>query len=74
MLSVMPARKIGCQGRPGVGTEQSPSATFLSDPGLSLFGRRWLVSPAGAGVDPASESGTCFRSNDARKTGPRESE
>ena len=29
----------------------SPSPTFLScDPGLSLFGRRWLVSPAGAGT------------------------
>ena len=47
---------------PWLGT--SPSATFLScDPGLSLFGRRWLVSPAGAGIDPGSESGTCFRTN-----------
>ena len=34
---------------PWLGT--SPSPTFLScDPGLSLFGRRWLVSPAGAGT------------------------
>ena len=59
--------------RPWLGT--SPSATFLScDPGLPVFARTWLVSPAGAGIHPGSESGTCFRTNDARKTGPLKSE
>ena len=46
---------------PWLGT--SPSATFLScDPGLSLFGRQWLVSPAGAGVD--------FRTNRSSRLSP----
>ena len=42
---------------------QAPALHLSWDPGLSLFGRRWLVSPAGAGIDPGSESGTCFRTN-----------
>ena len=54
---------------PWLGT--SPSPTFLScDPGLSLFGRRWLVSPAGAGIDPGSESGTCLRTNRSCRLSP----
>ena len=40
---------------------------FSCDPRLSLFGRWWLVSPAGAGIHPGSESGTCFRTNDDTK-------
>ena len=42
---------------------QAPALHFSCDPGLSLFGRRWLVSPARAGIYPGSESGTCFRTN-----------
>ena len=42
---------------------RAPALHFSCDPGLSLFGRRWLVSPAGAGIYPGSESGTCFRAN-----------
>ena len=53
---------------------QAPALHFSCDPGLSLFGRRWLVSPAGAGIHPGSESGTCFRTNDAHTTGPSKSE
>ncbi len=53
---------------PWLGTR--PSATFLScDPGLSLFGQWWLGSPAGAGIHPGSESGTCFRTNDELRGG-----
>ena len=48
---------------PTPGWGQAPALHFPCDPGLSLFGRRWLVSPAGAGIDPGSESGTCFRTN-----------
>ncbi len=56
---------IGCNGapHPTPGWGQAPALHFSFDPGLSLFGRRWLVSPAGAGIDPGSESGTCFRTN-----------
>ena len=59
---------------PSPGWGQAPALHFSFDPGLSLFGRRWLVSPAGAGIHPGSESGTCFRTNDAHRTGPSRSE
>ena len=39
---------------------QAPALHFFCGPGVSLFGRRWLVSPASAGIHPGSESGTCF--------------
>ena len=48
---------------PTPGWGQAPALHFSWDPGLSLFGRRWLASPAGAGIHPGSESGTCFRTN-----------
>ena len=59
------SRVIGCTGAPHTtpGWGQAPALHFSCDPGLSLFGRRWLVSPAGAGIHPGSESGTCFRTN-----------
>ena len=60
-------------GHPTPGWGQAPALHFSLDPGLSLFGRRWLASPAGAG-HPGSESGTCFRANDAHETGPHRSE
>ena len=52
-------------GRPPLpaGRGPAPALHFSCDPGLWLFGRRWLVSPAGAGIHPGSESGTCFRTN-----------
>ena len=49
---------------PTPGWGQAPALHFSFDPGLSLFGRRWSVSPAGAGIHPGSESGTCFPTND----------
>ena len=36
---------------------QAPALHFSFDPRLSLFGRRWLVPPAGAGT-PRYENGT----------------
>ena len=59
---------------PSPGWGQAPALHFSFDPGLSLFGRRWLVSTAGAGIHPGSESGTCLRTNDAHRTGPSKSE
>ena len=50
---------FGLAGHRWLGT--SPALHLSFDPRLSLFGRRRLVSPAGAGIDPGSESGTCFR-------------
>ena len=44
-----------------VGWGKVPALHLSFDPRLSLFGRRRLVSPAGAGIHPGSESGTCFR-------------
>ena len=52
-----------CATHPAPSWGQAPALHFSCDPGLSLFGRRWLVSPAGAGIHPGSESGTCFRTN-----------
>ena len=49
---------------------QAPALHFSWDPGLSLFGRRWLVSPTGAGNDPGSECGTCFRTNRSCRLAP----
>ncbi len=57
-------------GRLGHGWGQTPALHFSCDAGLSLLGRRWLVSPAGAGIDPGSESGTCFRANRLCRQGP----
>ncbi len=56
------SRVIGCTGapHPTPGWGQAPALHFSCDPRQSLFGRRWLASPAGAGIDPGSESGTCF--------------
>ena len=51
---------------PTLGWRQAPALHFSFYPGVSLFGRRRLVSPAGAGNDPGSESGTCFRTNSRR--------
>ena len=51
-------------GHPTPGWGQAPALHFSFDPGPSLFGRRWLVSPAGAGIHPGSESGTCVPTND----------
>ena len=57
--------------RPAPWLATSPSPTFLScDPGLPLFGRRWLVSPPGAGIHPGSESGTCLRTNRSCRLAP----
>ena len=50
---------FGLAGHRWLGT--SPALHLSFDPRLSLFGRRRLVSPAGAGIHPGSESGTCFR-------------
>ena len=49
-----------------VGCGQAPALHLSFDPRLSLFGRRRLVSPAGAGMHPGSESGTCFPTNLSR--------
>ena len=57
-------------GRLGHGWGQTPALHFSCDAGLSLLGRRWLVSPAGAGIDPGSESGTCFRANRVCRQAP----
>ena len=57
-------------GRLGHGWGQTPALHFSCDAGLSLLGRRWLVSPAGAGIDPGSESGTCFRANRVCRLAP----
>ncbi len=57
-------------GRLGHGWGQAPALHFSCDAGLSLLGRRWLVSPAGAGIDPGSESGTCFRANRVCRQAP----
>ena len=45
---------------PTPGWGRAPALHFPFDRGLSLFGRRWLVSPAGAGID--------FRTNYFRYT------
>ena len=58
----------------GRGWGQAPALHLSFDPRLPVFARTWLVSPARAGIHPGSESGTCFRTNDARKTGPLKSE
>ena len=50
---------------------QAPALHFSCDPGLSLFGRRWLVSPAGAGNDPGSQSGTRGRDRSCSFSGQR---
>ena len=42
--SVQPRRA----GRRAIGWGQAPALHLSFDPRLSLFGRRWLVSPAGA--------------------------
>ena len=55
---------VVCATHPAPSWGQAPALHFSCDPGLSLFGRRWLVSPAGTGIDPGSESGICFRTND----------
>ena len=55
---------VVCATHPTPSWGQAPALHFSCDPGLSLFGRRWLVSPAGTGIDPGSESGICFRTND----------
>ncbi len=54
------------------GWGQAPALRLCFDPRLSLFGRRWLVSPAGAGIHPGSEFGTCFRTDDSLNEGLRE--
>ena len=60
---LMEGSGVVCAPHPTPGWGQALALHFSFDPGLSLFGRRWLVSPAGAGNDPGSESGTCFRTN-----------
>ncbi len=41
---------VVCATHPTPSWGQAPALHFSCDPRLSLFGRRWLVSPAGAGV------------------------
>ena len=60
---LMEGSSVVCATHPIPSWGQAPALHFSFDPGLWLFGRRWLVSPAGAGNDPGSESGTCFRTN-----------
>ncbi len=60
---LMEGSGVVCATHPAPSWGQAPALHFSCDPGLSLFGRRWLVSPAGAGINPGSESGTCFRTN-----------
>ena len=57
--SVQPRRA----GRRAIGWGLVPALHLSCDPRLSLFGRRGLVSQAGGGIDPGSESGTCFPTN-----------
>ena len=54
---------VVCATHPAPSWGQAPALHFSCDAGLSLLGRRWLVSPASAGIHPGSESGTRFRSN-----------
>ena len=58
---LMEGSGVVCATHPAPSWGQAPALHFSCDPGLSLFGRRWLVSPAGAGIHPGSDSGTCFR-------------
>ena len=57
---LMEGSGVVCATHPTPGWGQAPALHFSCDPRQSLFGRRWLASPAGAGIDPGSESGTCF--------------
>ena len=57
---------VVCATHPSPGWGQAPALHFSCDPGLSLFGRRWLVSPAGAGIDPGSAFGTCIPAIDRK--------
>ena len=61
---------VVCATHPAPSWGQAPALHFSCDPGLSLFGRRWFVSPAGAGIHPGSESGTCFRTNRSCRRAP----
>ena len=54
---------VVCATHPAPSWGQAPALHFSCDVGLSLLGRRWLVSRASAGIHPGSESGTRFRSN-----------
>ena len=60
---LMEGSGVVCATHPAPSWGQAPALHFSCDPGLSLFGRRWLVSPSGARIHPGSESGTCFRTN-----------
>ena len=47
---LMDGSGVVCATHPAPSWGQAPALHFSCDPGLSLFGRRWLVSPAGAGI------------------------
>ena len=61
---------VVCAPHPAPSWGQAPALHFSCDPRLSLFGRRWLVSPAGAGIHPGSESGACVRTNRSCRLSP----
>ena len=69
-LGISPASAIlDCRAWPWLWT--SPSATsLLFDSRLSLLRGWWSVSPAGVGIHPGSESGTCFHSNRSCRLAP----
>ena len=69
-LGISPASAIlDCRAWPWLWT--SPSATsLLFDSRLSLLRGWWSVSPAGVGIHPGSESGTCFHSNRSCRQAP----
>ncbi len=72
-LGALVGGRVRCRlgPRPTPSWGQAPALHFSCDPGLSLFGRRWLVSPAGAGNDPGSQSGTRGRDRSCSFSGQR---